>query len=60
MNLLCFLLGVCVVDGFVYVVGGRNNEWSLDIVEVYDFKVKVWIVMEENMWECRNDFGFVL
>lgn len=59
MNSPRFLLGTCAVDGLVYAVGGRNNEQSLDIVEVYDPKSKGWSLLAERMLESRNDFGLV-
>lgn len=37
MNFCCCCVGVVVLDGFVYVVGGFNGLLCVCIVDCYDF-----------------------
>lgn len=53
-----FNLGVAVAGGSIYAIGGRNNEESLDSVEIFNPKAgKEWVSLSECMKEARNEFG---
>ena len=53
-----FNLGVTVEGGYIYAIGGRNNEESLDSVEIFNPKTgKEWKLLAERMKEARNEFG---
>lgn len=53
-----FNLGVTVAEGSIYAVGGRNNEESLDSLEIFNPKTgKEWTSVSASMQEARNEFG---
>lgn len=36
-------LGVVVIDGFIYAIGGGNGNFCYILVERYDFKLDEWM-----------------
>lgn len=42
-------VGVCVVNGFLYVVGGDDGFCNLVLVEYYNFVIDKWILFLINM-----------
>jgi len=52
-------LGVAVVDGKIYAIGGQNGEGVLNITEEYDPITNEWTT-KTSMPTARSDFGIAL
>jgi N-acetylneuraminic acid mutarotase len=52
-------LGVAVVDGKIYVIGGQNGEGVLNITEEYDPVTNEW-TSKTSMPTARSDFGIAV
>ena len=52
----CFLLGVGVVDGLLYAVGGHDGPLVRNSVEVYNPETNSWSQLAD-MYSCRRNAG---
>jgi len=52
-------LGVAVVDGKIYAIGGQNGEGVLNITEEYDPVTNEW-TSKTSMPTARSDFGIAV
>ena len=54
--LVLFLLGVGVVDGLLYAVGGHDGPLVRNSVEVYNPETNSWSQLAD-MYSCRRNAG---
>ena len=52
-------LGIAVVDGKIYAIGGKNEEGVLNITEKYDPVTNEW-TSKTSMPTARSDFGIAV
>lgn len=60
MNMCRRNVGVCVVNGLLYVVGGDDGFCNLVLVEYYNFIMDKWIVVFFCMSMGRSYVGVIV
>lgn len=54
---MCLSLGVCAINGLLYVIGGDDGSCNLSSVEYYDPAADKWSLIPTNMSNGRSYAG---